>query len=787
MAVLLRSSGGWTRLRLVWAIACVVGTGRTAWSDEPSFGREVLPILAANCFACHGFDAEGRQAGLRLDTAEGATALLDSGARAIVPGEPAASELVRRITTTNADAVMPPADSGRTLSAAQRDVLARWIAAGGAYAGHWAFRKPVAVAPPAMPGMEHPIDRFLAAEWKKRGLTPAPPSPPETLLRRASLDLTGLPPTPLEIDAFLADWRSQPEAAWLAAIDRLLASPHYGERQARIWLDLARYADSNGYSIDAPREIWRWRDWVVDAFNRDLPFDTFTIEQIAGDQLPDATQEQRIATGFHRNTQINEEGGIDKEQFRIESVFDRVATTGVVWLGLTLGCAQCHDHKFDPVSQRDYYRLFAFFNSQNEPKLKVFAPGVDTAALAADRDAAREAVAEFVAARLEQLAAWEASLDAETRKPLSKEVTAALGVDPAKRSPEQRRVLYAAGIGGGDQQFRSLHERFLELDGRVNNGPTTLVLEELKEPRTTRILVQGDFTRPADEVGPGTPAVLPPLPDTGTSPTRLDLARWLVSEENPLTARVLVNRVWQRLFGRGLVETEGDFGLMGSPPSHPELLDWLAVEVRQRGWSLKALHRLILSSQAYRMSSVETVAQATTDPHNDWVARQRRLRLDAELVRDVALVASGRFVPTLGGPPVHPPIPDGATAVGQITRPWPTSTGPDRYRRGLYTFVFRASPPPALAVFDAPEGFSTCTRRTRSNTPLQALTLLNDTAFVELAAALAEVIRAEGVGPAFRRCTGRLPDADEMTVLAALDADDAARVLLNLDETVTRE
>ncbi len=789
-----RTPGWWMTVAGLAAVCAgaMDARARAAEPGPPAFSREVLPILAANCFACHGFDAEGRQAGLRLDTADGATAALDSGARAIVPGAPDASELVRRLVATDPDLVMPPPHSGRTLSAAEKDLLARWIAAGAPYESHWAFRAPVPVAPPEVSGFDHPVDRFLAVGWRDHGLTPAPQAAPETLLRRASLDLIGLPPTPAELDAFLAAWSADPEAAWGAALDRLLASPHYGERQARGWLDLARYADSNGYSIDAPREIWPWRDWVVEAFNADMPFDTFTIEQLAGDLLPGATQAQRIATGFHRNTQINEEGGVDKEQYRIESVFDRVATTGVVWLGLTVGCAQCHDHKFDPVSQRDYYRLFAFFNDQAEPKLKVVAPGVDAVALAAERDAARTAVNAFVAARQEALAAWEASLDEASRKALPKEAAAALKVEPGKRSVDQQRVLVAAGVGAGDQEFRALNERFVDLDGRVTGGPTTLVLEELPAPRTTRVFVQGDFTRPAAPVEPGTPAVLPPL-DTGAArATRLELARWLVSAENPLTARVLVNRIWQRLFGRGLVDTDADFGLMGAPPSHPELLDWLAVELRQRGWSLEALHRLILSSRAYRMASVETPAEVAADPHNEHFARQRRLRLDAELVRDVALVASGRLVPTLGGPPVHPPIPDGATAVGQVKRPWPTSTGPDRYRRGLYTFVFRASPPPALSVFDAPDGFSTCTRRSRSNTPLQALTLLNDAAFVELAGALADVVRAEGAGGAgagiaFRRCTGRWPDADEQRVLAGLDPADAARVLLNLDETVTRE
>ncbi len=769
------------------AMAVLAHDPDVSLARDISFNREVLPILAANCLSCHGFDAHSRQAGLRLDTAAGATARLDSGQAAIVPGDAAASELIRRIDSADPDVLMPPPESGRTLSATDRETLRAWIAAGARYERHWSFLPPVTSEPPAVAGQSHPIDRFIVAKLAGTSLSPAPPAPPETLLRRLHLDLTGLPPTVAEIDAFLAAAASDPEAAYTAAVDRLLESPHYGERQARWWLDMARYADSNGYSIDAPREIWPYRDWVIDAFNRDLPFDRFTIEQIAGDLLPEATEQQKIATGFHRNTQINEEGGIDKEQFRVESVFDRVATTGVVWLGLSIGCAQCHDHKFDPVSQRDYYRLFAFLNNQAEPKLKVTAKGVDPAALQADRDAALTAVHAYVAPRASELAAWEATLSDDLKKPFGKPTLAALEKPAEERSPEERRLLYAAGPGTGDQEFRSLNERYLELDGKVKTGTTTLVLQELSTPRKTTVLTQGDFTRPGDEVTPGTPEVLPPLDPSAAAPNRLDLARWLVSPANPLTARVLVNRVWQQYFGRGLVETDNDFGLMGAPPSHPELLDWLAVEFMHRGWSLKSLQRLIVTSRAYRQSSVETPAQAAADPHNALLARQRRLRLDAEIVRDVALVASGKLAATIGGPPVFPPIPAGATAVGQVKRVWKTSSGADRYRRGLYTFVYRASPPPALSVFDAPDGFSACTRRTRSNTPLQALTLLNDQAFVEFADALAEIIQSEGIEAAFRRCTGRRPEPQERELLARLPSREQARVLLNLDETVTRE
>jgi mono/diheme cytochrome c family protein len=679
------------------------------------FTRDVQPILAANCLACHGFDAESREAGLRLDVAEAATVALESGATAIVPGNAAASELIARVESEDDDLVMPPPGSGHSLSAEQKQVLRDWIDAGAKFQRHWAFAAPTATPLPEVVGIAHPVDRWIAARLHDHGLDFSPESSPETLLRRVHLDLIGLPPSLAELDAFLDAWSTNPDAAYETAVDRLLASPHYGERLARWWLDMARYADSNGYSIDGPREIWAWRDWVIAAFNSDMPFDQFTIEQLAGDLLPDATLSQQLATGFHRNTAINQEGGIDKEQFRIDSVFDRVATTGVVWLGLSVGCAQCHDHKFDPISQRDYYQLFAFFNNQDEPNLSLAADALPF---------------------------------------------------PNTAPPEE-------------------HDK----EGKLKPATTSLVLRERKEPRTTTLFIQGDFTRPADEVTPNTPAVLPLLAvaDTDTPPTRLDLARWLVAAENPLTARVLVNRIWQRLFGTGLVATENDFGLMGTPPSHPELLDFLALEFVERGWSLKELHRLIVTSRTYRQSSVETEAHQAVDPANRWLSRQRRLRLDAEIVRDTGLTASGLLVPAVGGPPVFPPIPAGATALNQVKRDWKTSTGDDRYRRGLYTFLYRATPPPALSVFDAPPGITACTQRMRSNTPLQALALLNDESSVEMAKALADLIETDGLEATFRRCSARYPHPEELAVLAPLTSLEAARVLLNLDETITRE
>ncbi|MFM7070678.1 MAG: PSD1 and planctomycete cytochrome C domain-containing protein [Planctomycetota bacterium] len=758
-------------------------------SEPVSFNRDVRPILSENCFACHGFDPKHREAGLRLDTFQGATVDRD-GTPAIVPGNPAKSLIWERIHSTDPEVVMPPPKSRKkTLTTAQRQILKRWIEEGAKYETHWAFQSPKRESPAANGAMLAPhsaIDHYVERLAKQQGLALSPPAPTETLIRRVSLDLIGLPPTVEEIDAFAAATAKDSEAAYRELVERLLRSPHYGERWGRWWLDQARYADSNGYSIDAPRQIWKYRDWVVSALNADLPFDRFTIEQLAGDLLPMATDDQKIATGFHRNTQINQEGGIDREQFRIDSVFDRVATTGTVWLGLTIGCAQCHDHKFDPIEQREYYRLFAFLNDQDEPTLKVFDAGMNVAELSREFKAVEGKLSAFMKEHASELAAWEAALTIESRKSLSAGILRALEVPKEKRGFAQHRILFAGGIGGVGP-FRELNDRYNELDGTLNQGTTTLVLQERATPRVTTVFVNGDFTRPAEAVTPGTPAVLHPLGETPSRPNRLDLAHWIVSPHNPLTARVIVNRVWQQYFGRGIVETENDFGTQGTSPTHPELLDWLAIEFQERKWSLKELHRSIVQSRTYRQSSFQSRELLEKDPENYLLARQRRLRLDAEVVRDVALSASGLLTPKLGGAPVYPPVPAGSLNVGQVRRVWAESRGEDRYRRGLYTFIYRASPPPSLSVFDAPEGLSTCTKRLRSNTPLQALTLLNDGAFFEFAAALEKIIRSDGLETAFRRCTARRPDAEELAVLQRLEPLNAARTLLNLDETVTRE
>jgi hypothetical protein len=560
--------------------------------------------------------------------------------------------------------------------------------------------------------------------------------------------------------------------------------------------------------------MWKYRDWVVAALNRDQPYDQFVVEQLAGDLLPAASHDQKVATGFNRNTQINQEGGIDPEQFRVESVMDRVSTFGTAFLGLTVGCAQCHDHKFDPIPQRDYYQLYAFFNNtvddghgQSTPGGTLEFPGEVQVPedLGRELAEARADMARYLDAHALAAVVWATSLDGPARLKLGATAREAAGRPLAELTFAQKRALYAA-YPGATAEFRASNTALARLERREPKPITTLVMSELPQPRESVIFIKGDFTRRGDRVAPNTPGVLPALAaPPGRAPNRLDLARWLFEPSHPLTARVMVNRVWQQYFGRGLVETENDFGTQGLAPSHPELLDWLALEFVDRKWSLKALHRLIVTSSTYRQSSNSRPDLEIVDPLNKLLARQSRLRLDAEIVRDVALSTSGLLAPKLGGPPVFPPQPDGVMTLGQVKRDWTASTGPDRYRRGLYTHFWRATPHPALAVFDAADGFSACTRRLRSNTPLQALTLLNDQQFFEFASALAARIEREGganeasrIEYAFRLAVSRSPTDDESRRIRALLAQiqpsasareawtTVARVLLNLDETITR-
>jgi hypothetical protein len=804
-------------------------------ATAPEYTRDVKPLLAKNCTSCHGPDKQ--RASLRLDSAAAIRKGSNSGP-VIMPRDSAASLLIKAVSGADNVAAMPP--KGPRLTADEVALLGRWIDAGApapadeivatAAVKHWAFRPVVRPQLPAVKdnaAVRNAIDRFTVARLEREGVRPSPEADKITLLRRVSLDLTGLPPSPAEVADFLAD--ASPDA-YEKVVGRLLASPHYGERRARHWLDLARYADSNGYSIDAPRSIWKYRDWVIEAFNKNHPFDRFVTEQLAGDLLPAATQDDRVATGFHRNTPLNQEGGIDVEQFRVEAVVDRVNTTGSVFLGLTVGCCQCHDHKFDPLSQREYYQMFAFFNNSDDPTVELGTPEqikkrAHLRAEIAKVEKRLHTLDHTTAAKLEK---WEGGLSPESRAMLPAAIQHILTIAVNGREPEQEEALLTAyrradevshAVAGLVQPLPfnaaahafaldarlTMEQRLSTLRRELPDVPTTLVVNERKTPRTTSVMLGGDFLRKGSVVSPDTPAVLPPL-KANAAPDRLDLARWLVDPANPLTARVAVNRFWQDYFGIGLVETDNDFGTRGTPPSHPELLDWLASEFIRTGWDVKGMQRLIVTSATYRQSSHARPDLATLDPRNRLLGRQSRLRLDAEVVRDVALAASGLLNPKVGGPSVYPPQPAGVYAFTQVPRTWKASTGRDRYRRGMYTWFWRSAPHPGLTVFDAPDASTACTRRNRSNTPLQALTLLNDQGFYELAQGLASRVLKEGgtdnvgqVDYAFRLCLARAPKPAETETLTRLlqqssagrnphDAWTAvARVLLNLDEFITRE
>ncbi len=558
-----------------------------------SFSRDIRPILADNCFQCHGPDQAQREAELRLDSRDSARTVIEAG-------DVTNSELIRRITSRDPDEIMPPPEAKKQLTAGQIERIKSWITQGAEWESHWAFTPVTRPVLPAVSREDWPrnaIDRFVLARLEAKNIEPSPPATRATLIRRVYLDLIGLLPSPERVDAFI---RNSRPFAYEQLVDELLASPHYGERWGRHWLDQARYADSDGYAIDGARVMWPYRDWVLRALNADMPFDQFTIEQLAGDLLPAPTMDQLVATGFHRNTLINQEGGSDPEQFRNEAVVDRVNTTGAVWLGLTVGCAQCHAHKFDPISQPEYYQLFAFFNSgtdknSHEPQV-VAAPAAKQTELEQRRD---------------NLARARDELDQHKKQ-------AADGDDRLKQLEQH--------VKDSENRLRRFEDRY----GK------TMIMRELKEPRETFVLVRGDFLRPAEQVTPNVPAILGALPVSPAN-SRLDLAHWLVSPDNPLTARVTVNRIWLQYFGRGLVETENDFGTQGTPPSHPRLLDWLAAELIHQNWSLKAMHRLIVTSATYRQASTARPDLREVDADNRLLARQSRLRVTAEIVRDVAL------------------------------------------------------------------------------------------------------------------------------------------------------
>tara|TARA_R110000850_G_scaffold7010_15_gene26474 strand:- start:136 stop:3051 length:2916 start_codon:yes stop_codon:yes gene_type:complete len=939
---------------------------------DVSFNRDIRPILSENCYQCHGPDKEERKADLRLDTEAGAKADL-GGYHAVLSGDPDASELVALILTEDRGDLMPPPKSKKKLTTAQKELLQRWIAEGAVFEDHWAFEPLADPDPPEVVDKDwvrNGIDGFVRARQEEAGIHPSPEAGREVLIRRLHLDLIGLLPTPEEVDTFVGDQR---ENAYEFLVDRLLTSEHYGERWGRHWLDQARYADSNGYTIDRPRIMWPYRDWVIAALNADMPFDRFSIEQLAGDLLPGADNAQLVATGFHRNTLINGEGGTDNEQFRNEAVVDRVNTTGAVWLGLTVGCAQCHAHKFDPISHQEYFQMFAFFNScadVNNLGPRVLAPqptAVDVARLdeiAAEEKALRamDTGAPTIAknnlaesdweimrpvrarassgASIEQLkdgsllvsgelvaedeyllririeaeevssVRIEAMVDESlpmggpgraangnfvlTEVELSKpdgvkynwlgagaadysqsghDISRAIDGDPktgwaintSQKGNVNRWAVFdlAEPVKADDQGAVDLRLKFwhksrpytlgrfrVSMSGKSLTGGSsaederrdklkrlltekseiegryaqTLVMRDLEKPRATHVLTRGDFLRPAEEVDTGTFSALHRFQPESEQPTRLDLARWLMDPSNPLTPRVTVNRVWQKYFGKGIVETENDFGTQGTPPTHPELLDWLGQRFVEGGWSMKNLHRLVVNSATYRQASLARPDLEESDPLNHLLARQERLRVEAEIVRDLALSASGMLTQTVGGPSVYPPQPEGVYAFTQKKQQWPTSEGEDRFRRTMYTFFYRSAPHPMLTTFDAPRFNATCTKRLRSNTPLQSLMVANDAGLFELAAGLADRVLGETSGDEdrvrlsrmFRLCLCRAPQEDELNALSiyleeqrqefrqeetaqesewpkgAASAEAAAwiataRVLLNLDEFITRE
>lgn len=687
------------------------------------FGREIRPLLSKNCFACHGQDEGKRTAGLRLDVREAAIAPRGTRGAALVPGAPERSAAFLRVTAREEARRMPPAQHGHRLSAAQVARLRRWIREGAAYTQHWSFEPPRETPLPPVRLASWPrsgLDRYVLARIEAAGLRPAPEADRYTLLRRVSLDLRGLPPAPAEVEEFARDIVP---GAYERAVDRLLADPAFGERWARMWLDLARYADSAGYGSDPLRTIWRYRDWVIDAFNRDVPYDRFTLEQLAGDLLPDATPEQRMATAFHRNTMTNTEGGTDDEEFRVAAVKDRVDTTLQVWMGLTMGCAKCHSHKYDPVTQKEYYQLYAVFNQTADNDRPDEAPVVKVPAPELEREL------EEINGKIEGL----------------------------------KKQLASCAAPAAAQKLKELKDEIARLEKSRPPLPTLPVMEELpaEKRRETRLMVKGNFREPADRVDPAVPRAFHPLPP-GAPVNRLGVARWLTDARNPLTARVAVNRFWAQLFGVGLVETEEDFGTQGELPTHPELLDYLAIAFT-RGqypgagppgtpapaapWSVKALLRELVTSATYRQSSRVTPQLLAKDTRNRLLARAPRYRLEAEMVRDQALAVGGLLSRKMHGPSVYPPQPPGlwqAAFNGQRT--WATSAGEDRYRRGLYTFWRRTVPYPSMATFDAPSRELCTVRRSRTNTPLQAFVTLNDPVFVEAAQALARRLLQEG-GP----------------------------------------
>ncbi len=808
-----------TFILVAFALAPAAG-----WSIETiDFARDVQPIFSRQCVKCHG--SEKQKSGYRIDGPADAFRGGDSGKAAIVISNSAASALVQRITSPNPDEMMPP--KGERLSAREIVIVQQWIDSGAAWpinrsnlhsppasSKHWSFQS---IQLPAIPRprndkwVRNPIDSFVAARLEREKMQPSRQAERAVLIRRLYLDLIGLLPKPAEVDAFVKDRRGD---AYERLTEALLASPHFGERWGRHWLDLARYADSAGYQIDRVRPgAYLYRDWVINAFNNDLPFDQFTIEQLAGDLLPDATVEQRIATGFHRMTLSNLEDGVDLVEYDCKAKVDRVATTGTAWLGLTVGCAECHTHKYDPITQREFYQLYAFFNGAEELDVAIPNPS----------ERARHA---------QRLKSWELE-KVQIQEARACYLKAELPIRQLRWERQAKPAMFTNGIGEilalapperTDAQRKELARFYKEVDPGLNDFAARLKAHQRRAPQyreeqwmqlrartnspATHVHVRGDFLNRGERVEPAVLQTLNRFQPRKETADRLDLARWIVSPENPLTARVAVNHLWLHLFGRGLVNTPEDFGTRGEPPSHPDLLDWLASEFQQRGWSRKEIIRLIVTSATYRQGSDVRPEMLARDPQNELLARQNRLRVEAEIVRDLFLDASGLLNREVGGPSIYPPIPEDVKAAGYgVGGEWVVTEAPERYRRGLYVANRRTVPYPVAMTFDQANPNECSARRERSNTPLQPLSLWNNPVFAECSEALARRM-GEAAGDrrakilfGFRICLGREPSRAELHRLEKLFTDEVKRagateeqgwravaeVLLNLDEFLTRE
>lgn len=794
----------WRRfLLVVWFV--VLGATfavRQSAAQEIDFNRDIRPLLSENCFYCHGQDGNKRQAGLRLDVREDA---IDGGA--IVPSDLDASLLIERIDTDDVDMMMPPIDSNRHLTADQKALLRQWIAEGAQYSEHWAFVKPERPEEPAVRNeawVRNPIDRFVLAKLERQGLEPSPEADRETLIRRLSIDLIGLPPTPEEVKAFVSD--TDPKA-YEKVVERLLASPHYGERMALPWLDAARYADSNGFQQDGDTWQWIWRDWVVDALNKDMPFDQFTIWQLAGDLLPDATESQKIASAFNRNHMLNGEGGAIAEEQRFVNLFDRIDTTATTWLGLTVACAQCHDHKYDPITMRDYYQLMDAFNRVPETGTPQFfskrirvgrplleLPTEENLAKIKEFEDRINKLNEELQPHLNALfRGWREGVledgNAADVEKLAEPAKQVLAKPDEERSEEEKSLLARELRKYFDQEVRSRfgndYPQIKEIASiqkdlasyRAEQIPRVMIMSD-DQPRETHILNRGQYLEKLEPVSFDTPAFLPDLAEDQPR-NRLGLANWLVSSEHPLTARVQANRMWQYFFGNGIVKTSEDFGVQSEYPQHKDLLDWLAVEFQDNGWSMKSIHRLIVTSATYRQTSNVSEELYQLDPENRLYARASRFRMPSMILRDWALATSGLLNDEVGGAPVYPYQPDAVWEALAITKErdftYPNSTGADLYRRSLYTFWRRTVAP--ANMFDASDRQACRVRSSRTSTPLHALTTLNDPTWVEASRVLAgELLQMklssdqDRLDECFERVLSRTPtEFESKRLLAALN------------------